>query len=125
MKLTALFTALVLALTLSACAIEPAVPSESALQPSENQPVSTGGQASTDKKTASQTETLLTRDEAIAIALNDAGLDKSAIRDLDAERDYERGATVWEVDFDAGYLEYSYILDAQTGNILHRATEQD
>ena len=60
-------------------------------------------------------ETLIAREEAVGIALARAGLESSAVWDLDAELDRERGITVWEVDFESGNREYSYVLDAKTG----------
>lgn len=133
MKLTALLTALLLVLTLSACTADPANTPQTG-QPSSQQQISKQpvsetqtGSAATSQTTdaAAQSETLLTRNEAIAIALGAAGLDRSAVRDLEAELDREWGTTVWEVDFDSGALEYSYDLDAQTGTILHQKTERD
>jgi uncharacterized membrane protein YkoI len=95
MKRFSFLLILLLALTLSACAFLP------------------------------NSENLLTREDAIAIALNSAGLDKSAVRDLEAELDREFGKALWEVDFDFGGKEYSFVLDAQTGEILHQKTGLD
>ena len=50
---------------------------------------------------------------------------QSYIRDLDIEFDHERGVKVWEVDFDCGNLEYSYDIDAETGDIIKVERERD
>ena len=100
MKRIALLLVLVLALTLTACDFLPAVSND------------VSGE-------------LLTREEAIAAALNQAGLSKSDVWDLDAELDREWGKSVWEVDFDSGTQEYSFVLDAKTGELLHQKTERD
>ncbi len=73
----------------------------------------------TVKSTA--TGQLLSRDEAIAKALAHAGLKQADVRELEAELDWENNDTVrvWEVDFEAGNVEYSYVIDAADGNVLH------
>jgi uncharacterized membrane protein YkoI len=67
----------------------------------------------------------LSKEDAIAIALQTAGLDRNAIRDLEAEKERELGVTVWEVDFVSGTQEYSFVLDAQSGQVLRQKTERD
>ena len=76
-------------------------------------------------KAGAETETLLTRDEAISLALADAQLTEEDVYDLDAELDRERGTPVWEVDFDTRELEYSYDIHAETGEILRSDRERD
>ena len=65
-----------------------------------------------------QTNAKISREEAILKALDNAGLKKEEVRDIDAELDLERGVTVWEVDFESGRIEYSYEIDAQTGETV-------
>lgn len=67
----------------------------------------------------------ITRERAIEIALNQAGAVQSEIRDLDVELDRERGKPVWEIDFEHGNLEYSFDIDAVTGEILENESEYD
>lgn len=67
----------------------------------------------------------ITREKALEIALQEAGLTESDIRDLDIELDRERGVTVWEVDFDHQNLEYSYDVNADTGAITKAERERD
>ena len=53
------------------------------------------------------------------IALADAGITSKDIRDYSCELDKEPGrATVYEVDFEVGFNEYEYDIDATTGEIL-------
>lgn len=53
------------------------------------------------------------------IALADAGVTEKDIRDFECELDKEVvGATVYEVDFEVGFDEYEYKIDAATGEIL-------
>lgn len=96
-KLLAISIVLIVALALSAC----------------------GGRAANDSSIA------ITRERALEIALDKAGVKQSDIRDLDIELDHERGVKVWEVDFDCGNLEYFYDIDAETGNIAKVERERD
>ena len=74
---------------------------------------------------SSATATLLTRDQALAIALQKAGLQKADVRDIDAELDRERGTPVWEIDFESGTTEYSYDINAYTGEVVKQEKERD
>ncbi len=90
-KAFALITAVVLALTLTAC----------------------GGE-----------EPSLTADEALTIALEQAGVTRDSIRDLENNLDRENGVLVYEIDFEAGGTEYSYDVNAETGAVTEREREQ-
>lgn len=53
------------------------------------------------------------------IALADAGVTAKDVRDFDCELDKEViGTTAYEVDFEVGFDEYEYKIDAVTGEIL-------
>lgn len=67
----------------------------------------------------------LTREQAIEIALSDAGLTREQIRELEVERDYERGTLVYEIDFEHGRKEYSYDIRISDGKIITRDVEID
>ena len=54
------------------------------------------------------------KDAAVQIALKDAGLERNQAYDL--EVDYEHG--YYEVDFESGKGDFSYRIDARTGEIL-------
>lgn len=62
----------------------------------------------------------LTRDEAINIALKDAGLTKDQVRDLDAELDRDAGVLHYDVDFEKDNKDYDYEIHAETGEILKK-----
>ena len=59
----------------------------------------------------------LTADQALDIALEYAGVSRTDIRDLENTLDRDHGKLVYEIDFDVGNNEYSYDVDANTGNI--------
>lgn len=67
----------------------------------------------------------LSRDEAINIALNHAGLTRSQVVFDDVELDYDDGRKKWEIEFDHGNWEYEYDIDASNGNILDFEKEYD
>lgn len=70
-------------------------------------------------------ETNLTLDEAIDIALKDAGLTRKEIQDLDIELDWNAGTLHYDVDFEINDRDYDYEIDANTGNILKKEIPQE
>ena len=73
----------------------------------------------------SDTGDLITADQAKKIALEDAGVKESEIRDLDMELDKETGTLHYDVDFEVGNKDYDYEIDAKTGKILKSEKERD
>jgi uncharacterized membrane protein YkoI len=67
-----------------------------------------------------QAATKLTADQALEIALKDAGLTKEQIHDLDVELDNDGGAVHYDVDFEVNDKDYDYEIDAESGNILKK-----
>ena len=135
-KTTILFLVLVLLLALSACGkqtgdsvgnetTETQHPSKDAAQAKQDV---ASGISETRKDESVQTpknqeEEFISRENAIDIALQKAGLTRGSVYDLDAELDRERNGTFWEVDFETRDREYSYEIDAITGNIVRQEPE--
>ena len=92
-----------------------------AIGPSDTQSSDDGSATSTDSTVAN----LITRDRAIELALNHAGLTKAEVRDLEAELDYEPYGVFWEVDFEANRLDYSYDVNAETEAVARVEKERD
>ena len=69
--------------------------------------------------------TLLTREEAQAIALDHAGLTAEQVLCLKAHKDQEDGILIWEVDFHFEEMEYDYEIHAVTGEVLKAEKERD
>ena len=61
---------------------------------------------------------LIGKDAALEIALNDAGVEKAKAIDIDIELESDKYNQWYEVEFDAGNLEYDYRIQAETGEIL-------
>ncbi len=72
----------------------------------------------TDVTTPPQTEKI-DRDQALAIALGDAGLTKATVFEIGIELD----DGVWSVDFETADTEYDYKIDPADGKILRRESE--
>ena len=65
------------------------------------------------------------RDAALQLALRDAGVSPAAIREKDVEFERSRNGAWYDIDFEAAGMEYSYSLDAATGEILYRYSEPE
>ncbi len=62
----------------------------------------------------------LSADDALNIALNQAGVTRDSIRNLENRLEWDDGIQVYEIDFDSGATEYSFDVNAQTGAIVER-----
>ncbi|HLR91800.1 MAG TPA: PepSY domain-containing protein, partial [Atopostipes sp.] len=69
-------------------------------------------------KPASNKPTQISKDEAINIALNHAGLKRNQVSFDDIELDDDDGRLIWEIEFESGDWEFEYDIDAYTKNIL-------
>ena len=144
-KLTALVLVLLLTVALSACQAQennkaakalPRLSQNGTAQKASDQTtgadtVSTAGgdtvktDATTTDPAPSTTPELITRDRAIELALNEAGLERSQVFDLEAELDRERVGVLWEVDFDTLQYEYSYDINAYDGTVVKTDRERN
>ena len=59
----------------------------------------------------------LTADEALAVALNHAGMERSQIRRLEREFDRDGGHSAWDIEFSCGGFEYSCEIHAESGAV--------
>ena len=67
----------------------------------------------------------LSREEAIAIALKDAGLEESQVSRLKAEFDVDDGVPHYDVEFKHDGWEYEYEIHAESGKILKWDKDMD
>ena len=65
------------------------------------------------------------KDGALQIALSDAGVTPAAVREKDVEFERSRNGAWYDIDFETAGMEYSYSLDAATGEILYRYSEPE
>lgn len=117
-KIFAIMLSLILAVSLSACGFGSDNNADSKSRSNIMSDSIISSQMS-DTIESNTTETLITRDRAIEIALKEAGLKREDVYDLEADLDREQNGTYWEVDFDSGNYEYSYDIDAKTEKIAN------
>ena len=67
----------------------------------------------------------IAKEEAIDIALKDAGLTNDQVKALRTEFDYDDGRPEYDVEFRQGNYEYDYEIHAESGKILSREKEWD
>ncbi len=85
----------------------------------------TSSQDTGDNPIATQTDEFISEAKAKEIALSDAGVNESQIRDYEIELDRERGVYYYEINFEAGGLEYEYDIDAKSGKIARKYKEKE
>ena len=67
----------------------------------------------------------ITKDQAITIALDNAKLAKKDVKNLTAELDKDEKNPQWEVEFGIWDYEYSYDIDAYSGEIINAEKDKD
>lgn len=87
-----------------------------------NQPVASSTTTASSPATASASATL-TQDDAKAIALKDAGFAETDVTLLTIEQDTDNGVLTYEIDFVKDTTEYSYTINANSGDILEKSSE--
>lgn len=89
----------------------------------------TGRIISAEKETKNEAagggEVKLTGSQAVAEALEHAGLSASQVKELECELDYEDGKPVYEIEFKYGDTEYEYEISAYDGSVVSSKTEKD
>ena len=70
------------------------------------------------EKTTASSESRITAKQARKIALENAGFSENEVWDKEAELDYENGVLVYEVSFEKNNIDYEYIINAQSGEII-------
>ena len=91
------------------------------LQSDDNQ----DSQAATDETPVEEGNKFISKAKAKQIALSDAGLKDSEIRDYEIELDREQGTYYYEINFEAGGFEYEYDIDANSGKIARKYKEKE
>ncbi len=124
-KLSLIFMSLCFVLLLSACDLNAGDMGTKNSTPSAGLEQSALSESSdaVSETTVSQTE--ITREKAIEIALNHAGFKQDEVINLTAEYDRELSGNEWEVEFDKDNYEYSYEINAQSGEIIKNEKEID
>ena len=80
--------------------------------------VSSGAGSGTAQSGAGGTATDIGREDALAAALNHAGVSRDQVYDLEVKREYDDGRLEYEIEFKTGGWEYEYTISAADGTIL-------
>lgn len=64
------------------------------------------------------------KEEAMKIALEDAGLKEKEVKFTKVHKDRDDGRVIWEIEFVHKGIEYEYDIDAKTGRILEADTDR-
>ena len=80
--------------------------------------VSSGAGSGTAQSGAGGTATDIGREDALAAALNHAGVSQDQVYDLEVKREYDDGRLEYESEFKTGGWEYEYTINAVDGTIL-------
>ena len=80
-------------------------------------------QTKTDQSHSDITETKISKEQAKHIALKDAGFTEKEVTLLTVEQDIDDGVTEFEVEFTKDATEYNYTINADTGKIISKETE--
>ena len=64
-------------------------------------------------------------DKALEIAFKDSGVKKADANNITVHLDVDDGRTEYDVEFHVGTTEYSYNIDAYTGDILEKDIDKD
>ena len=67
----------------------------------------------------------ITQERAIAIALDSAKLAKKDVTNIEADYDADEKRPQWEVTFELWDYEYSYDIDAYSGEVINSEKEKD
>ena len=77
------------------------------------------------KKQTQPKSSMISKDQAIAIALKHAGVSRSNAYIEEVEQDSEDGVRYYEIEFSVGQYEYEYEINAANGSILEHDVERD
>ncbi len=75
-------------------------------------------QAVAAQAASAQAATEITKEQALQIALDHAGLKKSDVAFSKVKKDFDDGRQQYDVEFHVGFNEYNYDIDASTGQIV-------
>lgn len=70
-------------------------------------------------------EAFIGKSKAKTIALSNANVSNSSIKDYDCDLERKNGIAHYEIDFESGKYEYEYKINAVTGEIIHSHKEID
>lgn len=95
------------------------------VRPKESVTAEAATQAAAAGDTKADNSSLISEEEAKAIALKDAGIKESEVTNIRVKLEKDDGVQEYEVDFYAGNKEYDYDINASTGEIISKDMDID
>lgn len=119
MKRICIIMALTAAMALSGCSVKSGRPAVRENEPAQDSgyPGNPQNGGSADTAQPSQTGEI-DAEQALSIALADAGVSEDDIYSYKTERDRDDGMSVYEVEFETDYCDYSYEIETDGGRII-------
>lgn len=119
MKRICIIMALTAAMVLSGCSVKSGRPAVRENEPAQGSgyPGNPQNGGSADTAQPSQTGEI-DADQALSIALEDAGVSEDDIYSYKTERDRDDGISVYDIEFDTDYGDYSYEIETNGGRII-------
>ena len=119
MKRICIIMALTAAMVLSGCSVKSGRPAVRENEPAQGSgyPGNPQNGGSADTSQPSQTGEI-DADHALSIALEDAGVSEDDIYSYKTERDRDDGISVYDIEFDTDYGDYSYEIETNGGRII-------
>ena len=119
MKRICIIMALAAAIALSGCSVKSGRPAVRENEPAQGSgyPGNPQNGGSADAAQPSQTGEI-DADQALSIALEDAGVSKDDLFSYKTERDRDNGMSIYEIEFETEYGDYSYEIETNGGRII-------
>ena len=119
MKRICIIMALTAAMALSGCSVKSGRPAVRENEPAQGSgyPGNPQNGGSADTAQPSQTGEI-DADQALSIALADAGVSEDDIYSYKTERDRDDGMSIYEIEFETEYGDYSYEIETNGGRII-------
>lgn len=119
MKRICIIMALAAAMVLSGCSVKSGRPAVRENEPAQGSGYPGNPQNGGSADTAQPSQTVeIDADQALSIALEDAGVSKDDLFSYKTERDRDDGMSIYEIEFETEYGDYSYEIAADGGRIM-------
>ena len=117
--------AVLMAVLLAGCAREPSVQADRSAEPSAPAEQAPSAPADSESQAASGQAEAVGREEALAIAMENAGVPEADAYNIKAEKDEESGIPIYDIEFETDYGDYDFEVAVADGAIVGADYEVD
>ena len=117
--------AVLMAVLLAGCAREPSVQADRPAEPSAPAEQAPSAPADSESQAASGQAEAVGREEALAIAMENAGVPEADAYNIKAEKDEESGIPIYDIEFETDYGDYDFEVAVADGAIVGADYEVD